>query len=71
MEIQGKCSNAGSFVPSGYKNNTLSILKHKGNQESIVICKRFPSLEQSIITIILLLFKFSYFCKFNFEGNTT
>lgn len=55
IEIQGKCSNAGSFVLSSYKNNTLSILKHKGNQESTVICKRFPSLEQSIITIISII----------------
>lgn len=69
MEIQGKCSNAGSFVLSSYKNNTLCILKHRGNQKSIVICKRFPS--YSNVLLLLLLFKFIYFCIFNFERNTT
>lgn len=36
MEIQGKHSNAGIFVPSSDKNNIASILKRKGNQGSIM-----------------------------------
>lgn len=36
MEIQGKCSNVGISVLSSYKNNIQSILKHKGNQGSIM-----------------------------------
>lgn len=36
MEIQGKHSNAGISVLSSYENNILSILKHKGNQGTIM-----------------------------------